>query len=111
MIDADKSLGVWSGHQNGVTDMTAQPTIKTETVYSDGGYGSLVTLYGQEFAIHYISGELRLYGTNGNCGYDRRPRWQKESTVKAVRAFMAARIAALPAEWHAAHAELYAVAA
>ena len=91
--------------------MTAQPTIKTETVYSDGGYSSLVTLYGREFSIHYINGELRLYGTNGNSGYDRRPRWQKEATVKAVRSFMAARIAAFPAEWHAAHATLYSEAA
>jgi hypothetical protein len=91
--------------------MAAQPTIKNETVYSDGGYVALVVHYGREFAVHYVKGEMTLYATNGNPGYDHRPRWQKEATVKAVRSFMAARIAAQPAEWHAAHAELYGLAA
>ena len=81
-------------------------SVLTETVYDDGCYTALVRVYGYEFAAHYIAGEIRVHATQG-MAYDKSPRWQKESRVKAVAEFAQSRISAQSAEWHQNHKVLY----
>lgn len=82
-------------------------SVLNETVYEDGGYIALVRSYGVEYAVHYIASEIRVSATQ-SMQYDRSPRWQKNSRVKAVRDFADWRVGMQSPEWHAAHKALYA---
>jgi hypothetical protein len=88
--------------------MACTVNVKLEDVYPDGGFGALIGVYGSEFAIAYIAGEIRVRSTAGASTYDRRPRWQRKSHGDIAHQWAAERIAAQPPEWHAAHAALYA---
>lgn len=85
--------------------MTATVTFKAQTWHTEGSYSALVTVYGQEFAIQYVAGEVRVYGTAGQKG--RKP-WQVESAAKAARKAAEERIAGLGSDFAAAHTALYA---
>jgi hypothetical protein len=83
----------------------ATVTFKLENAHTEGSYYALTSIYGQEFSIHYVAGEIRVYGTGGQRG---RKSWQVDSAAKAVKAAVASRIAALGPDFAAKHAELYA---
>lgn len=89
---------------------TTKPTIniKLEDADAEGSYSALVTLYGMEFSVHYVAGEIRVYGTAGQNG---KRAWQVHGAAKAVREEIAGRIAALGPQFQDAHAALYQEAA
>lgn len=76
-----------------------------EDVHEEGSYSALVRVFGQEFAVHYVAGEIRVYGTAGQRGARR---WQVKSAADTVRASCAGRIQALGSKFAAAHRALYA---
>lgn len=78
--------------------------IRTDA-HDEGSYSALVRVYGQEFAVHYVAGEIRVYGTAGQRG---RRRWQITSAADAVRTAVAVQIEALGPAFAAAHLALYA---
>lgn len=80
-------------------------TFKLESAHQEGSYSALVAVYGMEFSIHYVAGEIRTYGT---AGQNRRKRWQIDGAAKAARDAAAARIAALGPAFAEAHRALYA---
>ena len=75
-----------------------------ESQYPDGGYSALVRHYGLEFAVHFIAGEVRVYGTHGrgNVG------WRLASSAKAVKSWAVARVAGFGPEFMVLHNGLYA---
>jgi hypothetical protein len=85
---------------------TASPVrFINEDVYSDGAYCALTVAYGIEFAVHYISREIRVYGTAGLRGARK---WQIRSAAEAVKTEVARRINAFGPEFAARHDALYA---
>ena len=83
----------------------ANVIFKLETAHDEGSYSALVAVYGMEFSVHYVAGEIRTYGT---AGQQRRKAWQVQGAAKAAREAAAARIAALGPAFQAAHTALYA---
>lgn len=85
----------------GLEDPTMTFRVKTETACAEGSYTALVTVYGVEFAVHYIVGEIRVYGFRylGD--------WKGKKYPALAKKGAAARIAALGPEFAAAHTALY----
>lgn len=79
--------------------------VKLEDVYDDGGYSALVSFYGLEFAVHFVQGEIRVYGTNTQRGGF--AQWAIKSAAKEVYAFAKHRIDQQGPAFLAKHAELY----
>ena len=75
-----------------------------ESVYPDGSYSALVKFYGAEFAVHYIAGEVRVYATSRV----NQRNWKTRKNPETVKKLVAMKLKTFPAEWHAAHAALYA---
>lgn len=88
-------------------------TVKTQASQAEiaeGNYSALIQVYGKEYAVSYVAGEIVVRGL-GNAGNDRRARWQKASTAKIAREFVAAKINELGVAFRSAHNELYELAA
>lgn len=77
-----------------------------QAIIAEGNFNALISVYGAEYAVSYVAGEIVVRGT-GNAGKDRRPAWQKTSTAKLARDFVAAQITSLGAAFMAAHNDLY----
>jgi hypothetical protein len=75
-----------------------------ETVAADGNYSALVKLYGAEYAVHYIAGEVRVYATSQVNTRN----WKTRKNPETVKKLVAMKLKTFPAEWHAAHTALYA---
>lgn len=88
--------------------MPKAPHFLLEDVFPDGGYSALVKHYGLEFAVHYVSGEVRVRG----CAIPSASlsKWKINASAKAVKAVCEARIASLGPEHAAAHKALYGLA-
>ena len=76
----------------------------SETVGHDGSYSALVKIYGAEYAIHYVAGEVRVYATSEMNVRN----WKTRKNPETVKKLVAMKLKTFPAEWHAAHAALYA---
>lgn len=88
--------------------MTVKVKVATAPEYTaEGSYVELVEVYGYEFALHFIAGEIRVYGTK-SLAYDRRPKWQLKSAAKLAKEYAAKTIAAFGAEFMTKHNALYA---
>lgn len=74
---------------------------------AEGCYTELVAAYGYEFAVHFVNSQFNIYGTQ-SLAYDRRPRWQFNGAVKAVKEYAAAKVASLGEEFMNKHIALYA---
>ena len=84
-------------------------TVKTQASQAEiaeGNYSALLQVYGKEYAVSYVAGEIVVRGL-GNAGNDRRAQWQKVSTAKLARSFVAEKVANLGAAFMAAHNDLY----
>lgn len=81
-------------------------SVKLEDVYAEGSYTALVSVYGLEFALSYVAGEIRVRGFADN--QSRRAKWQVTGAAKAAREFAAHRIAQQGPSFAEAHAQLYA---
>jgi len=75
-----------------------------EMVAPDGGYSALVKMSGVEWAVHYIKGEIRVYGV----GAVNMKNWKVKSAPALVKKLIAMKLKGFAPEWHAAHAALYA---
>jgi hypothetical protein len=75
-----------------------------ETVGHDGSYSALVKLYGSEFAVHYVAGEVRVYATSQVNTRN----WKTRKNPETVKKLVAMKLKTFTPEWHAAHAALYA---
>lgn len=78
---------------------------------AEGEYHVGVKLYGLEYACRHINNELRVDCVSGLKYCSGRPAWQLRKNAQAVRDWFAAQVASLGAEYHEAHATLYAEAA
>ena len=79
-------------------------SVLDQTVYSDGSYTALVIHYGKQFAVHFVSGELKVYGV---AGVHHVKPWKMKASVAAVKSWAAAQIKAQGPEFMAAHKALY----
>jgi hypothetical protein len=86
-------------------EMAVVSVLQSE-VYEDGGYATLVKVFGREFSIQYIKSEIRIRGFASQ--YESIRNWKYQGAVKAAQEFAEWHIGLQPAEWHAAHAALYA---
>ena len=78
-------------------------TLISETANPDGSYAAMVNVYGAEYAIHYVAGEVRVYATREMNAAS----WKTKKNPALAKRFVAARIAALGPEFAAEHAKLY----
>lgn len=83
----------------------AQITFVNEDAHAEGSYTALCRVYGMEFAVHYVSGEIRVYGTGGQKN---RRAWQVNGAAALVREEVGRRIVALGDAFALAHSNLYA---
>jgi len=74
-----------------------------EDVGADGSYAALVNLYGCEYAVHYIAGEVRVYATR-----EMARNWKTRKNPETVKKMITAKLEAMGPEFAAAHAKLYA---
>ena len=84
-------------------------TVKTkanQAIIAEGNFNALITVYGAEYAVSYVAGEIVVRGT-GNAGKDRRAQWQKASAAKLARTFVTEQVASFGHAFMVAHNDLY----
>jgi hypothetical protein len=73
---------------------------------AEGDYAELIQVYGYEFAVSFVAGEINVRGT-ASLAYDKRPGWQIKSCAKLAKEHVAKQIASFGEEFMNKHKALY----
>lgn len=82
-------------------------TAPTAELIAEGNFSALVKVYGFTFACGYVAGECDVRNVSGTRYNNSRANWQISKNAQTARAWLREQIAALGADFHAAHNALY----
>jgi hypothetical protein len=77
--------------------------IVNETKYEDGNYSALVNYGGFEFAIMFVAGEIRIYGTSVR----RTPIYITKRYTPSLKKFFEKRVSSFGEDFLKRHSDLY----